>query len=283
MKHSYSLIIIIVYNPSLTFFVNNLQFDMDYVVIDNSEEQHNQFVKKIKEYDNVKYIQNNSNLGIATALNIGCQYAITNGYDYVITMDQDSVLTMDIINGLLKYQNSLQNNSNIAIISPLHIMQDGIQNRINSNSDVTYGINTMTSGNLVNLDIWQKLGGFDDKLFIDMVDLDYYCRCVEAGFEVITLNNIHMEHSLGEMKTIKLFNKRLKIFNHGKLRKYYQVRNSLYVLNQYKKTMPEVRKLLFRFLFHACVGVLFEKNRLQKFQMIYFGINDFYRNKYGKY
>ncbi len=278
------VIVIVTYNPDPDFFNQYLDFnDYQFIIVDNSDCLSANITTQLNAQPNVLLISNQQNLGIAKALNIGCQKALDLGYEYVITMDQDSRLTTAIINGTLSYLDGCVGSSNIAVISPLHVMQHGVKNRINPLAEVTYGINTMTSGNLLNLSIWQKLNGFNDALFIDMVDVDYYCRAMILGYKVVTLNHVTMQHNLGEMRLVNLGIFNLKVFNHNSLRKYYQIRNSLYILKKYSLANLGAFSLLTRFLFHAIVGVVFEESRLNKIKMICYGFLDFCRNKYGKY
>lgn len=277
-------IVIVTYNPSHDFFEQYTRMmGYQFIIVDNSEVVNNNLFKQIASFNNVIIIHNYQNVGIAKALNIGCQCACDLGYKYVVTMDQDSILTENIISGLKSFIAQREDNATIAIVSPLHIMQHGVKNRVNLLDDITYGINTMTSGNLLNLSIWQKISGFTESLFIDMVDVDYYCRAMIAGYKVITLNQVTMQHSLGDMQVINFGKFKLKVFNHSQLRKYYQIRNSLYILKNYSCYDFGVKGLLLRFLFHACIGVLFEQFKINKMKMIVLGFIDFCKNKYGKY
>ena len=85
---------VILYNPEDEIYIN-IESYINYVdilyIIDNSTHHNNNLVKRLnKNFTNIKYINNNANLGIATALNIGCKEALDEKFNWILTMDQDS-------------------------------------------------------------------------------------------------------------------------------------------------------------------------------------------------
>ena len=96
-------ILIILYNPQNDFFINNLNIDCKYIVVDNTIEHDKFFVNKLLNYSNLDYIPLYDNMGIAKALNIGALKAVELGYKYIITMDQDSLLTKQVFNELINF------------------------------------------------------------------------------------------------------------------------------------------------------------------------------------
>ena len=273
--------IFVTFNPSQDLLACLLMNNYDVLVVDNSLDK----PLWLEEYclkENITYIFNNDNLGIAKALNIGCQFATDKGYTSVITMDQDSTITDDIIQKLTDFANKSSQINDIAIISPLHILQNNKKVKvIDENSEFSEGISTMTSGNLLNLEIWKKLGGFRDDLFIDMVDIDYYCKAILHRYRVITLNHVYMKHMLGNLRVINILGRKVKIFNHNYSRKYYQMRNGLIVYKQYRTIVPNIN-LVAKFLINLLVTLPFEEGRLRKIKYIFMGFIDFLRNKTGQ-
>jgi GT2 family glycosyltransferase len=65
----------------------------------------------------------------------------------------------------------------------------------------------MTSGNIVNLDAYEKVGGWKDWMFIDCVDTDFCMNLHKHGYKVLRLNKVIMEHHLGDRTFPKLFGK----------------------------------------------------------------------------
>lgn len=276
-------IVIVCFEPKDDFFENNIRFsDVSYIVVDNTVQPTDIFLQKISTFENVKYIANYKNLGIARALNIGCQYALDNGSNWVVTMDQDSSFNRDIFVQIRDYIKSYDHDK-LAIVSPLHILGDGVHIEYDINSETTETINTMTSGNFIKLSAWQAVDKFNEGLFIDMVDIDYYCRLKLKGLSVIMLNKVRMNHNLGNMKTIYFCGVRFKAFHHVYIRKYYQVRNSLYILKWYYVSVPSCRRIVLRFMFNVVLGSCFEKSTLTKFIYMLRGFKDFCLGRKGSY
>ena len=275
-------IIIVTYNPSDNNIKTINMNSNDFIIVDNSESIKLDLNKYIINPNLIYILKNNDNLGIAKALNIGCQFALDNGYKWLITMDQDSIITYDIIQQMIDFANKSSQINNIAIISPRHIMQDDIKVKVvNEEAEFSEGISTMTSGNLLNLEIWQKLGGFRDDLFIDMVDVDYYCKSILHGYRVITLNHLYMKHMLGNLRVKKILGKQIKIYSHSYIRKYYQVRNGLIIYKRYRKLIPQIG-IVGKFLINMLVTLPFEEDRLRKLKYMLKGFIDFVNNKTGK-
>lgn len=275
------LVIFVCYEPDINFNQRIIGVDYPILIVDNS------VVKSIcTEIDNlnVHVISNLKNLGVAEAFNIGCKYAIANGFKWVITMDQDSNINNEIIQNLIDYKNNC-NISQVAIISPRHVLQNNLESVSCDKLDSDYysGIHTMTSGNLVNLDIFQEIGGFNSDLFIDHVDLEYYCRALSYGYKVITLNKVLMAHCLGNMRIHKLLGKSFKVYHHNTIRKYYQIRNSIVVFKKYWKTVPESKFFLKSMTFVFATTVFFEEKKFKKIYFMLQGISDGILNKLGSY
>ncbi len=142
---------------------------------------------------------------------------------------------------------------------------------------------TMTSGNFVNLDVWQKLDGFNNELFIDMVDVEYYCKALLDNYKVLTIVDVVMEHGLGvNFRRKVIFGKIFDILNHNAIRKYYQVRNSLFVYFKYKDLLPDTIPLYKFVIKQFIVTILYENNKLKKLKYMLLGCLDYKRQKFGK-
>ena len=99
--------------------------------------------------------------------------------------------------------------------------------------------NVMTSGNVINLDAFKAVGGFSDEYFIDCVDFDFCAKLRQCGYQILRLNKIKLNHSLGKYKKKVIFGKAYTSFEHSALRRYYIVRNRLYFCNKFKDVFPE--------------------------------------------
>ena len=91
------------------------------IVIDNASTDNT--VSYIKEnYPGIYLIENEENLGFGKANNIGIEYALKNGADFVFLLNQDTWVGEKTIELLF---NSLQENHEYGIVSPIHLRGDG--------------------------------------------------------------------------------------------------------------------------------------------------------------
>ena len=66
---------------------------------------------------------------------------------------------------------------------------------------------TMLSGNLINLKIYSEVGPFMEDLFLDYVDIEYYCRLQAAGYKIVQINRALIQHNWGNINFINVKNR----------------------------------------------------------------------------
>lgn len=279
-----ALIVTVAYNPPQSI-VSNLEVDCyPHMVVDNSERE----TIWLKEYclqHNHIYQWLGDNLGIAKALNVGAEYALQHCFEYIVTMDQDSELTYELIKAMDFKIYSFPHCKNVAIFSPRYSVLGLNDNEQLKPHQYTEDITLlMTSGNWVNLNIWKYLGGFNNDLFIDGVDVEYYIRSKLCNYRVVTFLDIFLEHSLGNKPECRWIGKYgFDVWNHSATRKYYIARNYNYIYQQYKDNVSEV-KLYYKIMYKMPFAIIFfEKNKFSKLWCFFCGYIDFLRGKYGKY
>lgn len=237
---------IVCYNPTEKQSKNILEYTSLFskvYVIDNSDKDNSSLFNG----NNMIYIVNYCNAGIAKALNIGCKRALEDGFDYIMTMDQDSYWDIE---QLRKYLGLIEEHRTELCVSfiPNRITESSqgsilgdVKHLIKKSRDSTidfsnqYVDREITSGNVINLHIWKKVKGFNEDFFIDEVDFDFCFKLREAGYKILKLGDVFMEHTLGNPQ--KTFYPCVSY--HRKERIYYIVRNMLYM----KKLHPEYSRL----------------------------------------
>ena len=92
------------------------------------------------------------NIGVAKALNNACKMAIKDKYKWILTMDQDTKFNKNVIKRMKNY---IKKNDTVkdGILVPWHNTKLDI---VKSKEEFDYPLKVMTSGNLVNLDIYKK-------------------------------------------------------------------------------------------------------------------------------
>lgn len=270
---------VILYQPDKSIKENIMSY-LPYIeklyVVDNSMYENEALLPKSKK---IVYINNKQNLGIAKSLNLACDNALKDGFDFILTMDQDSKFKEKEIGQLVSYVNN-ENGDTIGIISPYH----NIITKIKKSSEVIdHPLEVMTSGNLLNLKAYQKVGKFNEDLFIDCVDTWMCLNLKKNGYDIIRLNNVILDHKLGNASIKNFFGKKIICSNHAPIRRYYMMRNTLYLIDEFKNDFPEYCKYLKKVQNHQMVNVLLEKKGFKKFIMMVKGIRDYKKNVKGKY
>lgn len=273
----------VLYNPdskvsdNLLTYVNQVS---KLFLVDNSDNRNASSLNEIILMNNVKYISNEKNLGIAAALNIGAKKALSEGYKYLLTMDQDSKASVNMVENLFGVIKS----PNIGIVAAEHINSDF---QAEPNRDEIHNVEvlyTMTSGNLLDLKAFKKVGGFLEELFIDHVDHEYCLRLNKNSFKVIKTNTAVIYHKVGNTVKKKFFHRYFYPSNHSPIRLYYRTRNRFYVDRIYKEIFPGyVKEDHKHFIREIIVMILYEHNLFDKFKMILVGYNHYKKNILGKY
>lgn len=284
--------IIISYNPdnNLLDSVNLLINQVDKIIIvDNgSESQKKKNINLIKDIDNkkIEVIFNEENLGIATALNIGVKEALNQGYNWILTMDQDSKASSNMVEKMLEVYNTIDESERKEILSIFPNFVDERIQSIEENSNMNsyeYVDADITSGNLLRAEVFDKVGFFDDSLFIDLVDTDFCMRLNEKNIKMIKVRDAILYHSLGESQSVKSIFGKFNTSNHSALRRYYMTRNRFYTWEKYKDlnsfTLNRDKKLFKKEFIKIILG---EKDKINKIKMVFKGYKDYKKGIRGK-
>ena len=285
---------VVLYNPDDTIFENILTYG-NYVdkliVIDNSLKKNNLLIDRLNEVFESKliYINNNDNLGIATALNQACDKAIELQFKWILTMDQDSsFINFDHYKKCLE---KVQNVNNVALLAA-NTDKEGYSTFDRNECSCNYRedkFSVITSANIVNLEYFEEIGRFNDKLFIDMVDYDYCLRINIKKFKILYFPDVFVEHKLGEVHLrTNIFTRKKKYkTEHNAQRAYYISRNSLYLSKNYGKYFSKEFGMLhilnIVFIHDVTKILLYEIDKWNKLKAKFIGLYHFIINRYGKY
>ncbi|MDR3626867.1 MAG: glycosyltransferase family 2 protein [Ignavibacteriaceae bacterium] len=271
----------VLYRPDKIVVQNILSY-LDQVdklyVVDNSEDIAPCIGEELNKYKKIEYLKVFKNIGIAAALNRGAYKSIEDGFDFLLTMDQDSKASKNLIKEMAI---ELEKDCQIGILAP-RIIQ--VQNpQISESKRLEEVITCITSGSIVRLSVFKKIGGFEEKLFIDYVDHEYCLRMKLFGYKILQLNSVFIYHNLGNIVLRKFFSKKVFPTNHSSLRWYYRTRNRFYIFEKYKDNFPEyVKNDKIAFLKEILKILFYEDKTIEKYKMIIRGYIDYRRNKFGK-
>lgn len=265
-------IIVITYNPESDFKKNYDQYNKivrNCIIVDNGS--HN-----AKEIENLTlgdkcnyFIELHENRGIAYALNVGVRKAQDLNKKWILTLDDDSFPYNEIID---IYSNIIKVNPNIGILGT-DFSEISNQDELKIKDTIT----VITSGALQNIQIFNVVGYYEEKLFIDCVDFDMNIRVkVFSPFRVCQINKALISHHLGA--PIKKYG--ICSSNHNVIRRYYWARNTIYLNKRYFFYAPLwIIKKDYFLVRDIILMMLIERNRIQKFNAIMKGIIDGIKSK----
>lgn len=228
-------------------------------IIDNSSVNNLCFAQKIP---NSEYIPLMNNYGIAYALNRGFEKAINDGYDWIMTMDQDSYWTSVEIKKYISWAYDISKQTNIASIAPRPLFETKSLARMfldlffkeknTSDNDIEFVNRVICSSNIVSTYAWKKVGGFNEKMFIDEVDYEFCYKLRDMQYLIAINNTIVFNHTIGSPQKLTL---KHNIHNHNDFRLYYIFRNLMYIISKYPKYAEEYsyKKYLSRLIRKTCI------------------------------
>jgi rhamnosyltransferase len=278
--------VIVSYNPSSDILrsIATLRPQVSsIVVVDNGSSEQNLAILRgaRSEYD-FELIENGSNLGIAVALNIGVREFRAEGYLWVALFDQDSCVEPGFIDSMLAASENAPNPSQVGIVCPVYLdTSTGIAFPI-QRSKTGEVLSAMTSGSLIPTRLFDRIGAFNEPLFIDYVDIEFCARSRRAGYTIVQSPRAVLHHSRGRITRHRLLGRWFASTNHSAARRYYITRNRLWVLWQFLGDWPWSPKEVHSVLMDTIKVVLVEQDKLTKLKNILLGSADALRGRMGK-
>lgn len=268
----------VLYNPDHDVLENISSYiegvDKLYAV-DNSEKKNKTTVEALRRDPKIDYIDNHGNQGIAHALNVGAKEAIRDQNDYLLIMDQDSRFLPGDIHKFIANIDS--DSKKIGIIAPFSYENE-------STLYPFYDLISITSGSVYNLDVYSEVGPFKNEFFIDEVDVEYCLRMNKSGYYLKRINSIVLTHKLGDSKEARFLFWKFYTSNHSAIRRYYIIRNRLYIWKNFRQYYPEYVKFEQMITVKEIIKILFaENNKLAKLKMTLRGYLDYRKGIFGKY
>ncbi|MFI3685946.1 glycosyltransferase [Vagococcus fluvialis] len=277
-KYKYAVGIIL-YNPSEENFDNLVNYTKKFnkiYIYDNSKDNNSKKIESILVDKNYTYFFNGLNEGISIPFNKMIQESKKENCDYFLMMDQDSYFNSQNIEFLVsEVERNTDNNS--VLFCPNIFFNGTKKGEIEENASVEFCI---TSGSIVNVNVFIELKGYDENLFIDGVDRDFCIRVIENNFRIKKIKDSMMKQTLGD-KNKNL----LGIYEHSPLRNYYIYRNRLYVINKYPlkfNKLSKIKSLYLSQLKQIFSILFFEDKKVEKYNFIKKAKLDYKENRMGK-
>lgn len=274
--------VIVTFNSDLNLLAQSLESlakQCEVLVVDNSTD--------IISRDKIEVLCNNNevhllalgkNFGIGHAQNVGINWARKKSLTDILFMDDDSVPSNTLVADLLcsRKLSPIQP----AVVSARTISASGEDLSNATTVDTNCALipcNELTSsGTLISIEIFNKVGVFDSQLFIDCVDFEWGWRAKCLGVPLFLSTSVSIQHRLG---IYTRFGLRLP----NPIRHYYQYRN---ILRMMLFSKSPVYWRLIQLIKLPLKLVLITLIADRKFERIYYsmwGIRDFIAGRVGAF
>lgn len=272
---------IITYNPDperLRANITAILPQVDQVIcVDNGSEE----PEKIRCIfpENVVFLENGRNLGIAAALNRILEYAAEHDYSWFITLDHDSVCEEGLAAEYSRYAGLPD-----AAILTCRIVDRNFTEKpaVEADGHPVEIPMCISSASFCRTEALQAVGGFDEKMFIDCVDFDICTNLRKHGYKIYRIPFTGLLHEVGHGRNVRLLWKKRVIFNHSPLRNYYMARNQVYMARKYPQERSGTKTFLKEMETELLI-LLYESDKKQKIAARWRGIRDAKRGKMGEY
>lgn len=255
--------IVIIYEPNEEVIGNITSWsdEVDFVyLIDNSKNRHEELLK-IK---NARYFHLKKNRGLCGGMNYGCRKAINDGMDYLAALNQDTWISKGEISKLFKTISGIEGKAVCGTNFKYIYRKRG--KRIFSNESA-YDKSRRTvpwvimAGCAFSSKAFMESGGFDEKLFIDNLDIDFCLRLRKKGYDIIRLGDIYIFQEPGNTVRKKVGNRVFHISGLSAERRYLTFRNERYLRKKWQTDYNEYRLKLYK---HIISIIFFESNKVNK-------------------
>lgn len=291
--------VVVTYNPDIAVFkevMNRLQDQVDNIVVVDNFSKNILKIKEIIKKTDINLIDLPKNTGIAYAQNKGIAYAQEQLAEYVMLMDQDTVLPRGAVASLLQECSGLEK-SGLKVAAVGHAYRNMHDNRLSS-IWVAEGLKLkrrpfvpalgalieadfiIASGSLIPLSTINDIGGMEEDLFIDLVDVEWGLRARSRGYKNYQSYSHIMVHTLGNSRPKVLWR---NVTFHSPIRNYYSLRNSLLLIKRPYIGWAWRLHYLKRILPYFVVCGLFPDQRRLRIKLMLQGLLDGLQNRSGPY
>jgi rhamnosyltransferase len=226
-------VVIVFYNPSEADIRQAEMLSSEYlgVIVDNS-------IKPCTNYSKIglmNYICNHHNVGIAKAQNRAIrQICEDRDIKYIVFLDQDSRVALSYPKEIVKeFTICLSSYPSLALLGPTVIKKtdnDAYSSVFHSYSNDINGFSKRTavisSGCCISREALDKVGLFDNNMFIDYVDYEWCWRAQSVGLICGITNKLIIKHKVGVRE---LSIGKYKVIVSAPFRYYYQYRNYIWL------------------------------------------------------
>ncbi len=194
----------VVYNhlPDFTALETALRHADKVVLIDNGSSSEiraelDRFVSRFP--DRILLLENGSNLGLSKAYNRALAELKKHEVHWLYFLDHDASFGDRLFEQTRAAWTELESRGyRVGVVVPIATDDPRLMNS-------TLGLRrkygdvrtTMTSGILTNMTVFEAVGGFDERLFVEAADLDFTSRVAQADYKVCIVNRVLIVQQFG--------------------------------------------------------------------------------------
>lgn len=255
------IVVIVTYNPNISqlkaCIASLLPQSEKLIVVKNSDER---LDDADFQSEKIVQMQLDRNYGIAYAQNVGIRRAIELGADWMLLSDQDTVFPeqyasrfsakiedydAETIYVPVFFNETKKQIEPVSVTMSESVCPDGI-----SPVPLIHGI---SSGTIFHKGVFEKIGGMDEKLFIDYVDFEWCWRARFHGIRTLCFPDIVVRHQLGDSYA-RFFGRKITV--RSDVRYYYMLRNGIYLGRSCEFISKDERKILLRRTLLFALGII---------------------------
>lgn len=191
------LVVVITYRPAVAVLTRNLAclapFATEVVVWQNTPLAERASYP-LPQLPNITLMGDEGNVGISVAFNRVLAYARQKGYRLMLTMDQDSLFS-----SFSAFQ------ARVRVLLPLFPNAIAFGPEVNAGNipagqarKVPYLIN---SGTIVDVEKCAAMGGWNERFFLDGIDIDFGYKALSHGYEVYQVGGFCLQQTFGNTTT----------------------------------------------------------------------------------
>ena len=200
------------------------------------------------------------NAGISYALNYAIRFAIENGYTHLLTIDQDSEW---IEFGEYKEYVALNCIDSISIPLVNNELYNGI-------TKYQYAI---TSGMLVPLNVYKRIGGYWEEFMVDGIDTEFIFRATSANIRIAKILKGRLIQIFGNEHLFRRFGKEFRSLGYSPSRLFGITRSIGIIQRKYKTTLSYKKNIVLYPIKTSIVILLSpEPYKLRKIRFLWLGL-----------
>ena len=242
-------------------------------IVDNGSEAESLAVlKSLERRPGVTLELLGMNRGVGHALNLGVRRARQVGCAWLLTMDQDTTVEGSLVRA---YAAEIDRNPDLVCLTA---RINGATGRKAEGGVLAYAI---TSGNLVRVRLFDEIGLYDEGFFVDMVDFDFSLRLRKTGNTVQRVPDAVMHHHVGDVAPSVAFLQRFYT-QHSAVRRYYQYRNFLYLVERHGFRFPVfIAKLSVAKMIHLLLIGIHDPQPRSSYRAVTYGVWHYLSRRQG--